>query len=1209
MLKNAGAMRPLLRTTSLFAIVSGILILLALATPTPVTAQATVGTGSIQGTIVDPQGGAVNGAKITVTSKATGQISPTSTNATGAFNVAALIPGEYLVRVEAKGFKTAETLVHAALSVISTVNLTLELGSESTVIMVEANAVAVNTQQATVQDVITSRQIEELPVDGRNFLDLASLEPGVQVQDGANFDPTKNGFSSISFGGRSGRTARIEVDGLDISDETVGTTTQNLPLSAIEEFNVNQSSLDISTELTSSGSVNILSKSGTNDIHGQLFYYGRSNRTSARIAPITSTQPALEFGRNQYGGNLGGWFVKDKVFYFLDAERTAQKLQSPVSLTSPFSALSGNFGSPFHESEYVAKLDWNIKGTWKAFFRFSYDQNLSVRGFNPGVYQPFANVDHTPVYAAGTDFSKGRFTNQFRVGYMKFRNGIVDATQGVTNPAPGISLIIAPFLDFTCLGGGESFCSGTNILAPQQTYQSNKQGKYDGSFTFGSHNLRYGIGVNRILGGGFAKFFGVAPAVGSILGSSTEAFAASGPFPGGINNPLNYPVQNVLMGNGQGFFTDLPQFGFPAGGQFDTRFAWYAGDSWKATKRLTITYGVHYVRDTGRSDSDLAAIPALNQFGAGLGNKVHQPNKNFSPHLGIAWDPTGTGKTVFRAGGGIYYENAVFNNVLFDRPARLQKGLFFGTGLACIFGSSLAVPLPDGTSITPTFCGQPIGNVVGNIAAFQKQYQAAVVAAGPQSNGSFVGNTLAEGVDATGDQLIAPNYRSPYSIQMNGGIQHQFGRATVLTVDYVRNVSLHYLLGIDVNHVGAARTLNVANAQGAISATNAGFGCGSGFDAASVNCAIAAGASISDYANNGLDSGTVFAAGFPCPTCAFPGLNPNLGENQMLMPIGRSVYNALQVSLKSNLDHPLPGIHRLSLLSSYALSRFKSQAADQDFINNSTDFDKPNKFFGPNGLDRTHIVGVGATMDLPGATRLSMSSHWATAGALTLLLPNSGSPGEIFRSDVTGDGTVGDVLPGTNIGSFDRTIKPGQLNNLITSYNGNGSGQLTPAGQALVSANLFTQAQLVALGAVTPHVCLAPPIQDPAPGCPIRTGPGHQIGLSPRFTADITVSWRLHPSKVFHGLAERVVVEPQIALFNVFNFQNWDPGGNTMSGVLSGTVGSVNGTTAHDQPGCDPVNNPGPCTGRTNLVAPGSASGVNWYGVPRQWQFGVKLTF
>lgn len=1230
-------MRLVHRMTGSFAVILwGVLFLIGLTAPARLAAQATISTGSITGTIVDQRGGVVTGATVTITNKATGKVFPTTTTSTGAYNAAALSPGDYTIRVEVKGFKTVGAAVRVEVGVVSNVDLTLEVGSETAVVEVQASAVAVNTSQAIVQDVITATQIEELPVDGRNFLDLASLEPGVQVQDGSTFDPTKNGFSSISFGGRAGRTARIEVDGLDISDETVGTTTQNLPLSAIEEFNVNQSSLDIATELTSSGSVNIISKSGSNDIHGQLFYYGRSNRTSAKIAPPIAGLPLPEFGRNQYGGNLGGWFIKDKLFYFLDAERTGQSLSDPVVPAAPFSALAGFFGAPFRESEYVGKLDWNIRGTWRAFFRFSYDQNLSHRGFNPGVYQPFANVDYVPVYAMGTDFSKGRFIHQFRVGYLKFRNAIADATQGVTNPAPGISLVIAPFLDFSCLGGGESFCSGTNILAPQQTYQSNKQGKYDGSFAFGSHVLRYGTGVNRILGGGFAKFFGISPSVGSILTSgpgSSEDFANNSCgtgtpcFPGlggstfGDTNPLNYPVQNVLMGNGQGFFTEIPQFGFPAGGQFDTRFFWYAGDSWKATKHLTISYGVHYVRDTGRSDSDLAAIPALNQFGPGLGNRVHQPNKNYSPHLGIAWDPTGSGKTVLRAGGGIYYENAIFNNVLFDRPARLQKGLFFGTGLACFSGNAVPVPLPGGGSLTPTFCGQPIGNVVSNIAAFQKQFQAAVLAAGPQANGSFIGNSLAEGVNSTGNQLIAPNYRSPYAVQMNGGIQRQLGRGSVLTVDYVRNVSLHYLLGIDVNHVGAARTLNVPNAQAAIQATLTA--CGSASVDASIQhcpglhpqngttCTVVGGcpATIADYASNGLDSGVQFAGGFACPVCAFPGLNPSLGQNQMLFPIGRSVYNALQVSLKSNLDHPMRGMKRLALISSYSLSRFKSQAGDQDFINNATDFDNPGKFFGPSGLDRTHILGVGATMDLPGATRFSMSSHWGTAAALTLTLPNSGLPGEIFRSDVTGDGTVGDVLPGTNIGSFDRSTKPNQINNLINSYNSTAAGQLTPAGQILVANGLFSQSQLVALGAVTPHVCLAPPIQDPTPGCPIRKGPGHQVGLSPRFTSDMYVSWRLHPNKLFHGLAERAIVEPQVALFNVFNFQNWDPGGNTLSGSLTGTPGTANGTTKHNQPGCDPVSNPDACTGRTNLVAPGSASGVNWYGVPRQWQFGVKLTF
>ena len=161
--------------------------------------------------------------------------------------------------------------------VVATANIALELGSETTVIEVESSVISVNTEQATVQGVLTTHQIENLPLNGRNFLDLAQLEPGVQIQDGANFDPTKNGFSSISFGGRYGRATRIEVDGIDISDETVGTTTQNVPQIAIREFQIGQSNLDLSTELTSSGTVNIVTHSGTNSLHGEGFLYWRGD--------------------------------------------------------------------------------------------------------------------------------------------------------------------------------------------------------------------------------------------------------------------------------------------------------------------------------------------------------------------------------------------------------------------------------------------------------------------------------------------------------------------------------------------------------------------------------------------------------------------------------------------------------------------------------------------------------------------------------------------------------------------------------------------------------------------------------------------------------------------------------------------------------------------------------------------------------------------
>ena len=1166
-------------------------------------AQTTVSTGSISGTVTDPQGAAVPNAAIVITNTETNQALNLTSTSSGAYNSGPLSPGTYVVQIQASGFKTTKTTVVVQVGVITTGNAKLQLGAASTVVEVTSGTEQVNTEQATVQGVLTAQQISELPVNGRNFLDLATLEPGVQIQDGSTFDPTKNGFSSVSFGGRFGRTARIELDGVDISDETVGTTTQNIPQSSIQEFEVSQSSLDLSTELTSSGTINVITKSGTNAIHGEAFYYGRSDQTSARIAP-----EQLNFGRKQFGGDLGGPIIKNKLFFFGDFERTDQSLQDPVALVTPFNALSGSFAAPFVEREYVGKVDWNVKSGVTAFYRFSYDQNQSNRGFNPGVYQPFINVDHTPSHALGLDFSTGRFTHSIRFEYLKFRNAIGDASAstGAFNLAPQLTLIVSPSVDVSCLGGGEEFCSGPNILAPQATFQSDKQIKYDGSYTFGNHTLRYGGAFNRILGGGFANFFGLAPAVDSLFipsgqPGSTVDFANNSCgtlnpcFPGGASNPLNYPAQNVLLGNGQGFFTETPGFGLPAGGQHDNRFEAYIGDSWKARPNLTITYGLHYGRDTGRTDSDLPPLPILDTIMPGLGNRVNQPNKNFGPQLGIAWDPTGGGKTVIRAGSGIYYENAIFNNVLFDRPPRLATGLFNATALACLFGSSIPVAFPNGSTQTPAFCGQPIGSVASQIATFQQQFDTATAAVGSSApNPNFFPNTGVAAPGVNGLSFLAPNYRSPYSIQMNVGVQHQFGTGTVLSVDYVRNVGLHYTVGIDANHTGDARFLNQANALAAISATNNSFGCTTGTDSASIDCSISHGASISDFAGNGLDSTGDATGGSPCGFCAFPGANPAFGNVTVLFPEGRSVYNGLLVSLTSNLKNPMPGVRAMNLITSYSLSRFKSLFQDQDFVNTAIDYNNPLHFFGPTGLDRTHQVGVGAVMDLPFATRFALSSTWKTAIPLTLFLPNSGLPGEIFRSDVTGDGTVADVLPGTNVGTFGRTVKAGGLNGLISNYNSTAAGKITPAGQALVTAGLFSQAQLVSLGAVTPTVASAP------------TG---NVGVSPLFTFDAHISWLLRPSKVFHAFPERVIIEPQIALFNVFNFHNYDPGGNVLSGVLGGGVGQVNGTTAHNQPGCDPVTNPTLCTGRTNLITPGSASGVNWYAVPRQAEFGAKVTF
>jgi hypothetical protein len=200
----------------------------------PLFAQTTVGTGSIVGTVNDASGAVVSGAKVAITNVAKGQVISLTTNSSGSFNSGALVPGNYETQVSAKGFATAEVSRTVLVGNTATVNVKLQVGQETQVIEVQDSEVRVNTEQPTVQGVLNTEQIENLPVNGRNFLDLAQLEPGVQIQDGA--DIGKDGYSAISFGGRFGRDVRIEVDGVDVSDEIIGSTTTNIPASGIQEF-------------------------------------------------------------------------------------------------------------------------------------------------------------------------------------------------------------------------------------------------------------------------------------------------------------------------------------------------------------------------------------------------------------------------------------------------------------------------------------------------------------------------------------------------------------------------------------------------------------------------------------------------------------------------------------------------------------------------------------------------------------------------------------------------------------------------------------------------------------------------------------------------------------------------------------------------------------------------------------------------------------
>jgi len=1148
-------------------------------------AQSTVGTGGITGTVTDPTGAVISNAKVTITNEGTGQTITATTNSAGAYNAAALAPGNYKLQVSASGFNSVTTTINVQVGNTAAGNVKLPIGQESQVVEVQASEVQVNTEQAIVQGVLTANQIENLPVNGRNFLDLAQLEPGVQIQDGQNFDPTKAGYSSISFGGRFGRTARISVDGVDVSDETVGTTTADIPASAIQEFQLSQSSLDLSQDLTSSGAVNVTTRSGTNSFHGEGFGFFRDSSTAAALPVVPGVK--APFQRSQFGGRFGGPIIKDKLFFFLDGERTKQDSTAPVSVGDPLTALSGSFNQPFRETNVIGKIDYQLTKGARLFYRFNYFDNslFATAGLGFSVYD---NKDYTRNHVVGLDFNTGTFTHSLRYSFLKFQNQIVDATAGT-----GLPLAAFPSADSRVnVQVLPTFFAGPNQLAPQSTPQQNNQVKYDGSKTIHSHILRYGFAYNHIQGGGFANFFGLGPRLRSQAGGAEVAFADAGPFPGGSANPLNYPLETLRMGNGLGFNTETAALGFPAGGLGpDNRVGAYVGDSWKIKPNFTINLGLRYDRDTGRTDSDLGAIPELNAAFPGFGDPVRQANANFAPQGGFAWDPKGDGKTVIRGGVGLFFENVIFNNVLFDRPLRLRNGAFNQTPFACAGGLPLSVPVAGGGTIQPpagVCCGPggsllPIGTVANAAAAFSDLYQSLNPFDLNAPNPNFIGNDIANGLSYP-IGLFAPDYQTPRSLQMNIGIQREIRPGMVLSADYLRNVTTHFLLATDVNKAGDVSRFNPAVAANAINATNAGFGCGPG--AAGVDCSIAAGATMANYALNGLTSPLDFAASCSGPggigtPCAFDGINPTQGQAFFLFPIGRAVYNGLQMKLTQNVNRPVRGIRALNLQLAYSLSRFESSGgaavngttsdSDQDFVIPAVDNNSPNRFFGPTLLDRTHQFSFGGYADVPGGFRLSLISHFYSPLASPLNVPNTNQPGEIFRTDFTGDGSIQDPMPGTILGNFDRGIDAGNINSVIGNYNNTVANHATPAGQAVINAGLMSLAQLQALGGVAPTVAMAP---------------AGQVNLDWLRALDLKVAWR-------HTFQERFTVEPSVGIYNALNFANFNLPPLTMTGILNGGVGSINGT-----------NYAGDFVNRV-----GNGTGVYSLGAPRQIEFGLRLIF
>jgi hypothetical protein len=262
--------------------------------------------------------------------------------------------------------------------------------------------------------------------------------------------------------------------------------------------------------------------------------------------------------------------------------------------------------------------------------------------------------------------------------------------------------------------------------------------------------------------------------------------------------------------------------------------------------------------------------------------------------------------------------------------------------------------------------------------------------------------------------------------------------------------------------------------------------------------------------------------------------------------------------------------------------------ADQDSGVVALDNSHPNRYLGPSLLDRTHQLSFGGFVDLPSGLQLSVLAHFWSPLSASLMVPNTNlGPGEIFRTDFTGDGTVQDLVPGTRVGSYDRGINASNINTLLTNYNNSVALHLTPAGQVLLQNGLFTIAQL----GVGNSRCYNNPSNLPvnslcAVAPPVPLAPTGQVNLGWLRALDLKVAWSC-------TIREGITLQPSVGFYNLFNFANFDLPGTALNGLLTGAAGQINGTTHANQ----------------NVDRVGVGTGVYSLGAPRQIEFGLRLIF
>jgi Carboxypeptidase regulatory-like domain len=725
-----------------------------------VWAQATA-SASLTGTVVDTSKAVVPNAEVTITDKDTGLTRTMKTTNAGLYRFDLLPAGNYEVKVTMAGFATV-TVASTELIVnqTSTVNVTLQPGSVSQTVTVTEQAPMVDVTKTNVGMEVTQQTIQNMPLNGRDFGNLAYLAPGARPVN--SYDPTKNRVAVVAINGSNGRNVNVTVNGIDDKDNTVGGPVMQLPLSAVQEFDISTQRFSAANGRSEGAAINVITKAGSNAFHGGGYFY--DTQTDLNANDYFSKQSGTstpQFQRQQFGGDIGGPIRKDKDFFFFALERQREHTAIPVSAVALQNlTLAEAIGAqpaptiptPYFDWRYTGRLDHHFNSNESMFFTYSAQTNNGLND-QSGNSNDLTAGNFTKNHLILSNLTLNsvltpNVVNAVTAGYQ-YWNNVIDTNK--------YSPITVNFPDATF---------GTNANVPQESIQKKWQFKDDLSINHGVQTFHTGVDfVWEPVLGGFFKFNAVPNL--TFLADPTTILSDTTTYPDGFATPGAVIAMTGTAGDSNFFLN---------GG--DKMFGAYFQDDWKVRPSFTLNLGVRWDKDIGLYGSKFIhnnrTYQELKAIGNPLASKIPQDdNRGWSPRIGFAWDVRGDGKHIIDGGYGLYFGQTFINIPLF-MIQQTNPTIFVTT-----YSISNSGP---GTSCDPSVCGVPgTGNPEIPLSSWRFGVDPLPVSPPPPT----------ELLPGSTGRLMDPNYRNPYSEQFNIGYQYAINNYSSFEVDYVHELGLH----------------------------------------------------------------------------------------------------------------------------------------------------------------------------------------------------------------------------------------------------------------------------------------------------------------------------------------------------------------------------------------------------------------------------------